>query len=126
MPKRKSSELSQDSNPVAGKAIMFACPYQSGTSSNKLKASVLSSRVQYESLNRDTQFYFVATTNVHALPAKCSGVLVALCCNLVTDKNQNTMTTNSWILGMIIKHDAWNTAVIEIFPVRGQNMVRFL
>ena len=125
MSKRKSSDTSCG-NPVFGKATLFICSYAGGGQSSSLLPQVLCKRILYSSLPRDTAAFYVPTTNVHALPSNCSGVLVTLTLEHAKEQNELTVTDASWSLGIIISHDAWNTVVHEVFPIAGNTKVSIL
>ena len=106
MSKRKSSDTSCD-NPFSGKATLFSCSYAGGGQSSSLLPQVLCKRILYSSLPRDTAAFYVPTTNAHALPSNCSGVLVTLTLEHAKEQNELTVTDASWSLNIIISHDAW-------------------
>jgi hypothetical protein len=105
MSKRKSSDTSCG-NPVFGKATLFSCSYAGGGQSSSLHLQVLCKRVLYSSPH-DTAAFYVPTTNAHALPSNCSGVLVTLTLEHAKEQNELTVTDASWSLNIIISHDAW-------------------
>lgn len=105
--RRKKHSTSQETSPVAGTSLLFS--HKVLLQRNCLQLLMISSRIPYIALHGPEAPYYLDNSNLHSLPANCTGVLVPYSCSAVGGRLKGSSCPDevlkaTWRQGVIVYH----------------------
>ena len=111
---KKHDSTLHESTPVAGTSLLFSHKVLCGR--NFLQPLIISSRIPYIALHHGPEApYYMDNSNLHSLPANCTGVLVAYSCSagrLKGSSRPDEVLKATWRQGVIVLYHSLSTTVL--------------